>query len=96
METRTLQAREDPKGRDGEHEITTASRQGSTGHWDRFEVKLSKPSGKQKLGMVLKHVQVIPVSACSAHRGWEKVWCKNRIAYLKSGTSLYFLFSGPP
>lgn len=27
-------------------------------HWDRFEVKLSKPSGKQKLGMVLKHAQV--------------------------------------
>lgn len=27
--------------------------------WDRFEVALSKPSGKQKLGMVLKHAQVM-------------------------------------
>ncbi|CAB1116961.1 unnamed protein product [Ectocarpus sp. CCAP 1310/34] len=26
--------------------------------WDRFEVVLSKPSGSQKLGMVLKHAQV--------------------------------------
>ena len=28
---------------------------GGVGQWDRFELKLSKPSGKQKLGMVLKH-----------------------------------------
>lgn len=28
---------------------------GGGGQWDRFELKLSKPSGKQKLGMVLKH-----------------------------------------
>lgn len=38
----------------------------SGGQWDRFEVQLSKPSGKQKLGMVLKHVQV-GLSHCTVH-----------------------------
>lgn len=37
---------------------TRGSAVSSSGQWDRFEVKLSKPSGKQKLGMVLKHAQV--------------------------------------
>lgn len=31
----------------------------SAAQWDRFEVALSKPSGRQKLGMVLKHAQVM-------------------------------------
>lgn len=34
------------------------SQSASAVQWDRFEVALSKPSGKQKLGMVLKHAQV--------------------------------------
>lgn len=34
--------------------------------WDRFEVVLSKPSGSQKLGMVLKHAQVT-ISPCLLH-----------------------------
>lgn len=38
-----------------------------SGQWDRFEVKLSKPSGRQKLGMVLKHAQVRVCLCCSSN-----------------------------
>lgn len=42
----------------GDSDSVSTPRPGGGGQWERFEVVLSKPSGRQKLGMVLKHAQV--------------------------------------
>ena len=44
-----------------QHQQQGPSQSQSAVQWDRFEVALPKPSGRQKLGMVLKHAQVIYV-----------------------------------
>ncbi|CAN0287639.1 unnamed protein product, partial [Ectocarpus fasciculatus] len=59
--TAVLEARErdmDPAGAVQDPAQRSSSGQQPQQQWDRFEVVLSKPSGSQKLGMVLKHAQV--------------------------------------
>lgn len=55
METKDGHKKEDANRVDS---VPSPRPQGGSAQWDRFEVALSKPSGRQKLGMVLKHAQV--------------------------------------
>lgn len=48
----------DPAGAVEDPAQRSSGQQPQQQQWDRFEVVLSKPSGSQKLGMVLKHAQV--------------------------------------